>query len=226
MNKPAIMLIESADANVVNDLSAESCAIKSLGNLLELGIDVRTCRCAGDLERFAVQFNSFGYCALYFSAHGDQNGLGIPDRYSVIGWDYLVKIFDFKVPDLTSLILSSCQAFDGNGLVEAFSNSPGVKPKNLFGFKDPLAIRDCIPAASLLLRAMSTNDSAEIAAAMASVYLSTKADLWHYVHNEKTNEYDYVGGEQILRFICDPTERPKGWFDGLIRDRGLCSSLN
>ena len=60
---------------------------------------------------------------------------------------------------------------------------------------------------------------------MAAINLSLKLDMWYFVRNRKTNEYDYTSGAQILNDLVDPEQRHPGWYKGILVDRDLIGPL-
>ena len=223
-DRPAILILEASDANGALPSSAESGALGSLGQLLNVQFDVSPFETLGDANKAAAKFNGFGYSALYVVAHGSEAGLHCTDG-ARLDWDRLASLFDFKNPELGSLILSSCDTLASESLTDALKNSQNVPPRNVFGFKEELDSCDAIPAGCLLVRAMAANDSSEIAAAMAAINLSLKLDMWCFVRNRKTNEYDYTSGAQILNDLVDPEQRHMGWYKGILVDRDLIGPL-
>lgn len=221
---PSILILEASDANGALFPSAESDALTSLGQLLTVQFDVCPFESLDDANEAATRFNAYGYSALYIVSHGSEAGLHCPNG-DCLDWDLLASLFDFKNPDLSSLILSSCDSLASESLFDALKNSQSVPPRNVFGFKEDLDARDAIPAGCLLIRAMAANDSSEIAAALAAIYLSLKLDMWYYVRNRDTDEYDYVSGAQVLNFLVDPSQRHRGWYQGILVDRGLNALL-
>ncbi|MCH7790727.1 MAG: hypothetical protein IID31_00395 [Planctomycetes bacterium] len=218
-DKPIILVLESSDANPASMLNAESAALQSVGAVLDFDVEVVEITSADDFKRAACTFNSQGFCVLYVVAHGDSHGLRLADG-SFVDWKAFVNSFDFKHPDLTSLVLSSCSCLDGDALVEALQSSSLVTPKNVFGFKQLLKYEDAIPSGVLLLRALPANNSSDVAASLAAMYLALKVDMWYYVRNSN-GDYDYVRGSQILDSICDPQKEKLGWRKGLLEDRGI-----
>jgi hypothetical protein len=225
-DKPLILVLEASNANPASMPNAESVALQAVGEVLNVDIDIMRIDSANDLQRAADSFNSQGVCILYLVAHGDSSGFALGDSTRV-EWKEFLRSFDFKSPNLTSLVLSSCNGLDGEELWEAMKASPNVVPKNVFGYKKPLDWRDALPSSVLLLRALSTNDSADLAAALAAIYLALKLDMWYFVRNSD-EEYDFVCGAGILDSICDPEKAEKGWRAGLLEDRGIfpISSVN
>ncbi len=217
---PAILILEASDANGALFPSAESDALRSLGQLLTVQFDVCPFESLQDADEAAAQFNAFGYSALYIVAHGSEAGVHCPDG-ACLDWGRLASLFDFKNPDLGSLILSSCDSLASESLFDALKNSQNVSPRNVFGFKEELDSCDAIPAGCLLIRAMASNDSSEIAAALAAINLSLKLDMWCYVRNRTTNEYDYISGAQVLNNLVDPGRRDLLWYEGILVNRGL-----
>ena len=218
-DKPIILVIESSDANPASMPNAESAALQAVGAVLNIEVDVMKIDSASDFKRAAYAFNSKGYCVLYVVAHGTPHSLRLADG-SLIKWADFVNSLDFKHPELASLVLSSCSCLEGDALLEACKNSSLVPPKNVFGFKQLLPFKDAIPSGALLLRAMVTNDSPEIAAAISAIYLALKLDMWYYIRN-LDGEYDFVWGSQILDNICDPKKADLGWRKGLLEGRGI-----
>lgn len=217
--KPIIMVLESSDATPGSMPNAESAALQAYGAVLEIEVDVMEINSADDFKRAAYAFNSKGYCVLYVVAHGTPHGLRLTDG-SLIEWAEFVNSLDFKNLELASLVLSSCSCLEGNALLEACKSSSLVPPKNVFGFKQLLPSKDAIPSGALLLRAMATNESPEIAAAISAIYLALKLDMWYYIRN-LDGEYDFVWGSQILDNICDPMKANLGWRKGLLEGRGI-----
>lgn len=223
-DRPAILILEASDANGALPSGAESDALGSLGELLNVQFDVCPFDSLEDADKAAAKFNSFGYSALYIVAHGSEAGVYCPDS-TCLDWDRLAGLFDFKNLELGSLILSSCDTLASESLTDALKNSQNVPPRNVFGFKEELDSPDAIPAGCLLIRAMAANDSSEIAAALAAINLSLKLDMWCYVRNRRTNEYDYTSGARILNNLVDPEQRHLGWYKGILVDRDLIGPL-
>ena len=192
--------------------------------MLNVQFDVCPFESLEDVDEAAAQFDGFGYSALYVVAHGSEAGLDCPngDR---LEWDRLASRFNFKHPELSSLILSSCNNLASDSLIDALKRSQNVPPKNVFGFKEPLDFRDAIPAGCLLIRAMATNESPEIAAAMVAIYLSLKLDMWCYVRNRDTDEYDHLNSARVLNYLVDPSQHYRGWYKGILVDRSLIAPL-
>jgi hypothetical protein len=221
-HRPVIMVLEASSANPPTCGTAESDAIRALGEMLNVRVDVRPLDNRADLMVASRQFNLVGYSALYVVAHGSGDGVCCSDG-ALIGWPELASLFDFKSHEIGSLILSSCSTLVGDSLITALTkpDSAAVPPRNVFGFKTPLSVRDSVAAGCLLLRAMEMNDSPEIAAAMAAICLSLKIDMWFYVRNLKSDEYDYQCGGRILDYLINDIDDEKGWRKGLLEDRGL-----